>query len=126
MEPFKEYGDSTVALEEEGDSGKRLTYGQVRRVSCSIAYTLRDRFGFRKGDVVLTCSENRIEFPVLFLGVAALGGATSGANPLYTHEEIRKQIEDSDAKYVVTTEVKLPVVLKAIDGLPSKCRLGSI
>jgi acyl-CoA synthetase (AMP-forming)/AMP-acid ligase II len=85
----------------DGPSGRTLTYGQladgVRRVAAGLAQK-----GFRKGDVFAIYSPNLPEYGVTMLGVAAAGGVTTTANPLYTADELAKQLQDCRARFLVT------------------------
>jgi acyl-CoA synthetase (AMP-forming)/AMP-acid ligase II len=86
----------------DGSSGRTLTYGQfedaVRRTAASLA-----RKGFRKGDVFGIFSTNCPEYGVAFHAVAMLGGICTLVNPLYTAEEAAFQLNNSGAKFLVTS-----------------------
>src|SRR5262249_19151808 len=58
--------------------------------------------GLRKGDVVAICSANCPDYAIAFHAVALIGGIVTTINPIYTAEEIEKQMQDADAKYLVT------------------------
>src|SRR6266404_372491 len=85
----------------DGPTGRTLTYGQlaesVRRAAAGLAQR-----GFRKGDVFAIYSPNLPEYAVIFLAVASLGGINTTANPLYTADELAKQLADSRARFLVT------------------------
>jgi acyl-CoA synthetase (AMP-forming)/AMP-acid ligase II len=85
----------------DGVSGRVLTYAQlvgaVRAAAAGLA-----RRGFAKGDVLALYSPNLPEYVVAFHAVASLGGVVTPVNPLYTVDELQKQLEDSGAKYLVT------------------------
>jgi acyl-CoA synthetase (AMP-forming)/AMP-acid ligase II len=85
----------------DGPSGRALTYGQladgVRRAATGLA-----RLGFRHGDVLAIYSPNLPEYAIAFNAVASLGGASTTINPLYTADELAKQLADSGARILVT------------------------
>src|SRR5262245_5525434 len=85
----------------DGPTGRTLTYGElldgVRRVAAGLA-----RRGIGKGDVLAIYSPNIPEYGVALLGMASLGGITTTANPLYTADELAKQLEDSRARLIIT------------------------
>src|SRR3990167_8086606 len=85
----------------DGPSGRTLTYRQladgVRRAATGLA-----RRGFKKGDVFAIYSPNLPEYAVAFNAVASLGGVNTTVNPLYTADELVKQLEDSGARFLVT------------------------
>jgi acyl-CoA synthetase (AMP-forming)/AMP-acid ligase II len=74
------------------------------------------RRGFRKGDVFATVCPNVPEFAVAFYGVASLGGATTMLNPLYTAEEMHRQLADAEARFVLTVPEWLATVREAVAG----------
>ncbi|MGH7340088.1 MAG: AMP-binding protein, partial [Candidatus Rokuibacteriota bacterium] len=86
----------------DGPTGRVLTFGgladQVKRVATALG-----RMGFRKGDVFAIYSPNVPEYAVIFLAVASLGGVNTTANPLYTAGELAKQLQDSRARFLITS-----------------------
>ena len=88
-------GDKPALI--DGPTGRTLTYGQladsVRRTAAGLS-----RLGFRKGDVFAIYSPNLPEYAVIFLAVASLGGVNTTVNPLYTADELAKQLVDSRAR----------------------------
>ncbi|KAK9290721.1 hypothetical protein L1049_008895 [Liquidambar formosana] len=60
------------------------------------------QLGINKTDVVLIFAPNSIHFPVCFLAIVALGAIATTANPLYTVDELSKQVKDSNPKLVIT------------------------
>lgn len=85
----------------DGTSGRVLTYAQLLGAVRAAAAGLARR-GFGKGDVLALYSPNLPEYAVAFHAVATLGGVITPVNPLYTIEELGKQLEDSGAKWLVT------------------------
>ncbi len=92
-------GDKPALI--DGPSGRTVTYRQLsegaRRAAAGLA-----RRGFTKGDVFAIYSPNLPEYAVIFLAVASLGGINTTANPLYTADELGKQLADSRARFLVT------------------------
>jgi acyl-CoA synthetase (AMP-forming)/AMP-acid ligase II len=99
----------------DGPSGRALTYGEladgVRRVASGLA-----RRGFRQGDVFATICPNVPEFALVFYGVASLGGATTMLNPLFTAEEMHRQIANAGARFIFTVREHLATVREAVTG----------
>jgi acyl-CoA synthetase (AMP-forming)/AMP-acid ligase II len=95
----------------DGPSGRTLTYGQlaggVRRVAAGLAAR-----GFAKGDVFGIFSPNLPEYAVAFYGVSAAGGASTTVNPLYTTDELSRQLSDAGARFLLTVP---PFLDKALD-----------
>jgi acyl-CoA synthetase (AMP-forming)/AMP-acid ligase II len=101
----------------DGVSGRCLTYGQLVEAIDRAAAGLARR-GFGQGDVLATVCANILEFPIAYLAVAQLGGTTTMANPLLTAEELRRQLMDSRARFVLAVAERLDVVREAAAGTP--------
>ncbi len=92
-------GDKPALI--DGPTGRTLTYRQLAESVKRAAAGLAKR-GFKKGDVFAIYSPNLPEYAVVFLAVASLGGINTTANPLYTADELAKQLADSRARFLVT------------------------
>src|SRR5689334_25392814 len=92
-------GDKPALI--DGPTGRTLSYKQLaedaRRTAAGLA-----RRGFGKGQVLAIYSPNLPEYAVVFLGVAMAGGVNTTVNPLYTADELAKQLEDSGARFLLT------------------------
>ncbi len=85
----------------EGATGRTLTYGQLADAVDRVAAGLAQR-GLRKGDVVAMDSPNLPEYAVAFLGVARAGGVVTTLNPLFTADEVSRQLSDARARFLIT------------------------
>lgn len=85
----------------DGPSGRGLTYGQLYQDIQRFARGLH-RQGFSRGDVFAIYCPNLPEYAVVFFGVAMLGGINTTINPLYTVDELARQLNDANAKYLLT------------------------
>ena len=83
-------------------SGRRLSYGDLRTQVDRFAGGLA-QLGVGKGDVVAILLPNLPEYPVVFLGIARVGAASTTLNPTYTSREIAAQLADSGASVVIIT-----------------------
>ncbi|KAL6601812.1 hypothetical protein ACP70R_045032 [Stipagrostis hirtigluma subsp. patula] len=108
------YADK-VALVEAAPGGRSYTYGEVTRDVARFARALRS-VGVRKGHVVVVALPNLAVYPVVSLGIMSAGAVFSGVNPRALAAEIKKQVEDSEAKLVVADEVAYDKVKDA--GVP--------
>src|SRR5215213_6175531 len=99
----------------DGVSGRVLTYARLTSAVRAAAAGLARR-GFRKGDVLALLSPNLPEYVVAFHAVATLGGIVTPVNPLYTVEELSKQLQDSGAKWLVTIPQLLERARAAAEG----------
>ena len=85
----------------DGTTGHSYTFSQIRNQvrKCGSAFTKR---GFHKGDVFAIFCPNVPEYPIIFFGIAAIGGVATIVNPLYTTEELTYQLQESRARLIVT------------------------
>ena len=98
----------------DGPTGRTLTYGGLASAIHRMAGGLAER-GFGKGDVMAISSPNSPEYAVAFHGAARIGGIVTTANPLYTSDELAKQLNDSGARFIVTVGAFLDRVLPAVE-----------
>jgi acyl-CoA synthetase (AMP-forming)/AMP-acid ligase II len=89
-----------VAIVEAG-SGRSYTYAELASNATKLGAGLHAK-GFGKGDVMAILTPNLPEYPIAFLGVAAVGGVNTTLNPLYTADEIAFQLRDSKARFLLT------------------------
>jgi len=95
----KDYGDKTALI--DGITGETLSFSQLAKLIRKAAGGLVAR-GFKKGDVLAIYSPNTLHYPVAFHGVAHAGGINTTVNPMYTPEELEKQLRDSGARFILT------------------------
>jgi acyl-CoA synthetase (AMP-forming)/AMP-acid ligase II len=104
-------GDKPALI--EGHTGRTLTYrgwaDAVRRAAAGLAAR-----GFRQGDVLAIFSPNLPEYAVAFHAVSLIGGVNTTINPTYTAAELRQQLQDAAARYIVTVPGCLEKVQEAI------------
>jgi acyl-CoA synthetase (AMP-forming)/AMP-acid ligase II len=105
LERMKRFGDKAALI--DGPSGRTLTYAQLIGAIRLVASSLSKR-GFGKGDVFAIYSPNLPEYAVAFHAVSLVGGTVTTVNPLYTADELTKQMNDSGAKYLLTISMFLP------------------
>ncbi len=101
----------------DGPSGRTLTYGALPGLVRRAARGLSLR-GFGKGDVFALYCPNVPEYAVAFHGVASLGGINTTINPLYTPEELKRQLNDAGAKLLLTVPPFLESVQEGIRDTP--------
>ncbi|KAJ3657495.1 hypothetical protein Zmor_009291 [Zophobas morio] len=85
-----------------GLTGRKYTYGDLLKKSMNLSRHLRKNLGFKEGDVVAILLPNIPEYPLVVLGVQHAGLVVTTLNPVYTPEEIHRQLEDSSAKGIIT------------------------
>lgn len=97
----------------DGPTSRTLTYGQLTTAVKRTATGLAAR-GFSKGDVFAIYSPNIPEYAIAFFGIASAGGVNTTINPTYTAKELRHQLLDSGATYLVTIPQFLEAAREAI------------
>ena len=85
----------------DGPTDRTLTYAQLQAAVRGVAAGLAAR-GFGHGDVLAVYSPNLPEYAAAFFGVSAAGGVVTTMNPLYTAEEVNRQLRDSGARLLLT------------------------
>eukprot|EP00757_Euglenozoa_sp_SAG-D1_P019160 gene19160-928_t len=89
-------------------SERTLSFLEVQGYVAKVANGLRAQ-GLESGDVVMMHSPNIIDYVAVFHGTTSAGGVISTCNPLYTAEEVIKQVNASKAKFMVTIPMFKPV-----------------
>jgi acyl-CoA synthetase (AMP-forming)/AMP-acid ligase II len=95
----------------DGPSGRTITYGQLVASARLVAGGLAAR-GFQQGEVFAIYLPNLPEYAVAYYGVLVAGGINTTINPLYTVEELTAQLNDADARWLLTIP---PFLDKAIE-----------
>ena len=80
---------------------RTYSFRELKDLSRRCASALHKR-GFKKGDVFALFLPNLPEFPIIYFGVLQAGGVITSANPLFTTEELAKQLKQADAKWILT------------------------
>jgi len=91
--------------------GKKITYAELDRLVNSFARALQD-LGIREGDKVGVCLPNIPQVIISNLAIFRIGAVTVQNNPLYTERELAYQLNDSDAKVLITLALLIPRIEK--------------
>ncbi len=83
--------------------GKRLTYGQLGKLSDQFGAYLHSR-GLKPGDKIALMMPNLLQFPIALFGCLKAGLTVVNTNPLYTPREMKHQFVDSDVKAIVIAD----------------------
>ena len=81
-----------------------FTYKEVLEYSQKFA-TFLQKNGIKKDDVVTICLPNTPQYLFAVYGTYMAGGTISGCSPLLSDPEILYQLEDSNAKAIVTMDI---------------------
>lgn len=113
FEHAQTYGDQPALV--DGPTGRTLTYRQLKAGTDRVAAGLAAR-GLRKGEVVAIYSPNLPEYALAFFGTVRAGGVVTTVNPLYTAEELKHQLEDAGARFLVTIGPFMEKAREAAEG----------
>ncbi|MFV1859589.1 MAG: long-chain fatty acid--CoA ligase [Anaerolineales bacterium] len=80
--------------------GAVITYREMNELTDRLAAGLAAR-GVNKGDRVAIFMPNSPQFVIAFYAILKAGGVAVATNPLYTHREIKHQMNDSGAKLML-------------------------
>jgi acyl-CoA synthetase (AMP-forming)/AMP-acid ligase II len=102
------------ALIEPG-TGRAITYAElpllVDRTAASLA-----RLGISKGTVCAIFAANAPEYVIAVLAIARLGAIVTTASPLYTKDDLKKQLQDSGARLLFTSTPLAAAWREALEG----------
>ena len=96
---FKNYPDKTALAY----MGTEIRFAELDRYANRFAHMLLAH-GLKKGDVVGINLPNIPEYVIAWLGTLRAGCAVSGVSPLLSQEEMAYQLNDSDARALVTLD----------------------
>ncbi len=80
--------------------GAVITYREMNELTDRLAAGLVAR-GVKKGDRVAIFMPNSPQFVIAFYAILKAGGVALATNPLYTHREIKHQMNDSGAELML-------------------------
>lgn len=95
-----------------GETGRQLTFEQLRKKRDCLAQWLRSRSGLRPGNVVAIVMVNIPDFCVALFGSIRAGLTVTTLNPNYTPDEAAKQLSDSGAQLLFTQPELWPILSK--------------
>jgi len=84
-----------------GRVGNVVTYAQLDSQSDALAAALVD-MGLKKGDRVAIVMANCVQFVIAFYAILKAGGVVAATNPTYPPDRMQFQINDCDAKFIIT------------------------
>ncbi|MCB1507155.1 MAG: long-chain fatty acid--CoA ligase [Hyphomicrobiaceae bacterium] len=86
--------------------GRTMTYSEIGRL-VELAAAGLQRLGVRKGTKVGLLLPNSPTFIIYYFATLKAGGIVVNYNPLYTVEELKFQVKDSETEIIVTLDLKL-------------------
>ncbi|CAH0686109.1 unnamed protein product [Spodoptera exigua] len=98
-------------------TGRGYTYAQTHKMSIAFAASLRTKLKLQNDDKIAIVLPNTPEYPVTVLGVLQAGCIASMMNPVYTAEELKRQIELVKCKAVITSKISYANIKQALTEL---------
>jgi acyl-CoA synthetase (AMP-forming)/AMP-acid ligase II len=99
----------------EAGTGRAIAYAElpslVERTAAALA-----RLGIAKGHVCGIFAPNSPEYLIAVLAVARLGAVVTTASPLYTNDDLKKQLNDSGARLLFTATALAATWREALEG----------
>ena len=104
----EKYGNKTALI----FYGKKISYLKLGELIDRFATALVD-LGVRKGDTVALYLLNSPQYVVSYFGALKVGAKVTPISPVYTSQEVKHQLEDSEAKTVVCEDILYDNVQKS-------------
>lgn len=86
------------------DGVNNITYGDLERLSNSIAFDLSENYGICRGDHVALMMPRTYHFILLVLALNKIGAAFVPVDPLYPSNRIEHMIKISEATHIISTK----------------------
>ncbi len=97
--------------------GSSLTFGEVEELTLRLASALRG-VGVGPSDRVAIMLPNGLEFPLLWLAVARVGGVVVPVNPGYGESDLKHVLCDSGARLAIGGPEQMPKLGAVADRCP--------
>ena len=91
--------------------GRSIKYAELKDLTDRFAAALAD-IGVSKGDTVSLYLLNCPQYVIAYLGALKAGARVTPISPVYTSQEVRHQLEDSEARTVVCEDILYENVAK--------------
>ena len=86
--------------------GKKIKYCELKALTDSFASALAD-LGIVKGDTVALYLLNCPQYVIAYLGALKAGAKVTPVSPVYTSQELKHQLEDSEAQVLICEDILL-------------------
>jgi long-chain acyl-CoA synthetase len=93
---------------------RSVTYGELDTLTGKLAAGLSE-LGVKKRDRVALFLPNSLEFVIGYYGILKAGGTVTPVNPLNKRDELKHQVNDSEAVAIITTDSSYPMVKEIKD-----------
>ena len=84
--------------------GKKIKYGELKKLTDKFAAALAD-LGVVKGDTVALYLLNCPQYVIAYIGALKVGAKITPVSPVYTSQEVKHQLEDSETKTIICEDI---------------------
>lgn len=84
--------------------GKKISYRELQEAIDRFATALAD-LGVRKGDTVALYLLNSPQYVMAYFGALKIGACITPISPVYTSQEVKHQLQDSEARTVICEDM---------------------
>ena len=95
------------------NADRKYTFANVKAHATTFGEGLCNLWDWQRNDVLALYTPNDIDVPPIIYGTFFAGGIVTPANPGYSADELAYQLENSEAKALVTTKAFLKTALQA-------------
>ena len=92
--------------------GKKIKYGELKKLTDRFAAALAD-LGVAKGETVALYLLNCPQYVIAYIGALKVGAKITPISPVYTSQEVKHQLTDSETKTVICEDILYDNVEKA-------------
>lgn len=92
--------------------GKKIKYGELKKLTDRFAAALAD-LGVVKGETVALYLLNCPQYVIAYIGALKIGAKVTPISPVYTSQEVKHQLEDSETKTIICEDILYDNVEKA-------------
>jgi long-chain acyl-CoA synthetase len=104
----EKYGGKTALI----FYGKKISYQELKELTNRFAAALAD-LGVSKGDTVAMYLLNCPQYVIAYFGALKAGAKVTPISPVYTSQEVRHQIQDSQAETLICEDILYDNIEKA-------------
>src|SRR5210317_967532 len=84
--------------------GKKIKYGELKKLTDRFAAALAD-LGVAKGQTVALYLLNCPQYVIAYIGALKVGAKVTPISPVYTSQEVKHQLEDSETKTIICEDI---------------------
>ncbi|KAG5668375.1 hypothetical protein PVAND_016316 [Polypedilum vanderplanki] len=107
----------------DGITDRSITFAKLRDQCRTLAIHLRTSLKLKNRDTIAVCLPNSLEFPIITFAACEAEIVVTTVNPIYTADEIARQLIDSDAKILFGLAGMSTILKSAVDKTKKNVRI---